>query len=130
MKTQGISITVNGSHPISNIASPAPQNGTANFRGPCFAAHTKEDFDKACKMPGAVVWDVSKRPGGVQLVEFPDVNGYPFEIVWGQTPKPITAEAASSSINNETAYNGAIEKQRVGTFVFYISFQIDHYPHQ
>jgi hypothetical protein len=66
-------------------------------------------------MHGAVPKDVFKRPGGGQLVIFSDVNGYPFEIVWGQTPKSITADAASSSINNETVYNGAIDKKRAGT---------------
>jgi catechol 2,3-dioxygenase-like lactoylglutathione lyase family enzyme len=104
-----------GKDPITYIASRCVPGVKPKFKGAGFVARTKQDFDKACRLPGATIRDASNRPGGGQVVLIRDPNGYSIEIVWGQQEKPVTAKDASSSTNNVLAMNGAIEKQRLGT---------------
>jgi hypothetical protein len=72
-----------GKDPITYIASHSNVNTEPNFRGPGFVVRTKEDFDKACKLPGAVIQKTSNRPSGGELVLVPDPNGFHVEIVLG-----------------------------------------------
>ena len=105
-----------GKDPISYIASPCAPQTKPKFRGAGFAARTREDFYRACGLPGATIQETHNRPGGGSLVSILDPNGFIVDIVWGQQEKAVTAEDASSSINHAVAMNGAIEKQRLGMF--------------
>ena len=103
-----------GRDPICYIASRPRPGQEPKFRGPGLLARTQTDFENACQLEGAVVHDISQRPGGGQMVVVPDLNGFAVSILWAVEEKPVTAREASSSRNGETANNGALEKRRIG----------------
>jgi hypothetical protein len=96
------------------IATPVKPDQKHDFKAAGFVAKSKHDFDIACKFPGATIHDISRRPGGGEMVEIIDPNGYGVQIIWGMQEKAITVEEATSSITGETAVNGVIEKNRKG----------------
>jgi hypothetical protein len=105
-----------GCDPVCYIASRPKQGEKPRFRGPGFMARSQADFDNACKLEGAVVQDISNRPGGGQMVVVRDPNGFEVNIIWATKDKPVTVQEASSSCNGASAaYNGAVEKNRIGT---------------
>lgn len=59
------------------------------FGGAAFVVESRDDLKHAAAtIPGATpVHEVTDEPGGGYRVTFPDpVDGFPFHLVWGQTP--------------------------------------------
>jgi hypothetical protein len=103
-----------GKDPILYIASHSLNGSSNSFKGAGFLAKSREHFDRACKIPGAITQDASKRPGGGHLVTITDPNGFGMDIVWGQAEQKLPPVAVSSSFGDTPGTNGALDKQRKG----------------
>ncbi|OAA53578.1 Glyoxalase/fosfomycin resistance/dioxygenase [Cordyceps fumosorosea ARSEF 2679] len=86
------------------------------FIGGGFVAQSAQDFQLICQMPGAKILDATKRPGGGQLVEVLDPNGYVVQVAWGQVEREVPAHGISSCEGGQPPMNGALDKIRKGQF--------------
>ncbi|KAK4494334.1 hypothetical protein PRZ48_014632 [Zasmidium cellare] len=107
-----------GTDPFCYIASQSP-DGKARFHGPGFVAASKEDFEKACKLEGAEVKDLSDAPGGGEMVTIARPNGTFFSVLYGQKEKHVdasTAEVPTATTVDMSAYNYPFHKPRKARF--------------
>ena len=75
-----------GTEPFVYCLSSGPED---KFGGAAFVVESREDLDHAATtLPGATpVHTMTDEPGGGFRVTFPDpVDGFPFHLVYGQTP--------------------------------------------
>ncbi|PNY26273.1 Uncharacterized protein TCAP_03795 [Tolypocladium capitatum] len=86
------------------------------FLGAGFMARTSEDFERACKMDGAQLVDISGRPGGGKMVRIPDPNGFAVEVVFGQQERSVPKQGISHVVDGQPNVNLAMEKPRKGVF--------------
>ncbi|KAL1887192.1 hypothetical protein Sste5346_010367 [Sporothrix stenoceras] len=108
-----------GVDPYLYIGRQAPSGEGKRFIGAGFRARTSEDFDKATKLDGAQVTDLSgMRPGAGKLVTLKDVNGYDMQIVFDQEERPHPARGVSNVTGGNPNSNGAVAKDRLGEGVF------------
>lgn len=113
-----------GRDPFIYIARQAPAGHAKRFLSAGFAARTHEDFERACKLGGAQVRDTSQRPGGGQMVEVPDVNGYTIQIVEDQKYKQVPDKGLSSVHDGAPNVNRAITKVRRGEALLFLPIPI------
>ncbi|OAL54156.1 putative 2,3-dihydroxybiphenyl-1,2-dioxygenase or glyoxalase/bleomycin resistance protein-like protein [Pyrenochaeta sp. DS3sAY3a] len=65
------------------------QEGEKKFLGGCFEVESREELEKASRLPGAsAIEDLSDAPGGGALVTLHDPEGFPISLMHGQTKKP------------------------------------------
>ncbi|KAH7020520.1 glyoxalase family protein [Ilyonectria destructans] len=104
-----------GKDPYCVVAS-ASENGQKEFGGVGFIAKTEEDFEKAKKIPGAKLVDISSAPGGGKMVSIPTPTNNFIHVIWGQVERdeprspPSTIKVAYKELNT------SLEKIRRGEF--------------
>lgn len=103
-----------GLDPYIYTAQQAPPGQARAFHGAGFVAKTVEDFNRACKMDGARVIDISDRPGGGKMVSVPDPNGYAIQVLYGQEERKTPSHGISNVIDGQPNVNMALEKPRKG----------------
>ena len=103
-----------GPDPYIYIARQAPESQEKKFCGSGFRARTAQDFERACKIEGARVKDISSRPGGGKMVSLSDVNGFEIQIVHGQEERATPQKGVSNVFGGNPNVNGAINKFRKG----------------
>ena len=67
----------------------AQEGSEDSFGGAAFVVESEADLETACQtLPGATsIYDLEDAPGGGKCVTFYDaVDGFPFHLVYGQTP--------------------------------------------
>lgn len=96
------------------VAQQVATGAAKRFIGAGFVAQSAEDFDLACQLPGAEILNATKRPGGGQLVQIPDPNGYLVQVVWGREERMEPAHGISSCVSGQPPMNGAVDKIRKG----------------
>ncbi|GFF46822.1 metapyrocatechase 2 [Aspergillus udagawae] len=88
--------------------------GPKRFLGGAFAVDSKDEFEKAAKIPGAFpVQDISGAPGGGRMVTIADPDGFLINIIFGQEER---REDASASPTEKLKFNYPNEKQRLRQF--------------
>jgi hypothetical protein len=103
-----------GLDPYIYVARQAQPGKDKKFHGAGFIARTSEDFDRACRLEGAQVEDISHYPGGGKMVSVPDPNGYAIQIIYGQEDRSVPRQGVSSVYDGQPNVNGAITKARKG----------------
>ncbi|KAK4502776.1 hypothetical protein PRZ48_006202 [Zasmidium cellare] len=98
------------------IATQAPAGEGKKFIGAGFTARSREDFDRATRLPGAEVIDISAWPGAGSLVKIRDPNGYEVRILHGQEEQALPKKGISVVDGGRPTLNGAIDKHRKGEF--------------
>ncbi|KAM0669620.1 hypothetical protein ACQRIU_000015 [Beauveria bassiana] len=96
------------------VAAEGRRGGERRFIGGGFVAESAHDFHLVCQIPGAKIIDASKRPGGGQLVEVLDPNGYVVQVAWEQVEREAPAHGISSCQGGQPPINGALDKIRKG----------------
>ncbi|KIW44909.1 uncharacterized protein PV06_03345 [Exophiala oligosperma] len=91
------------------------QKGPKKFLGGAFEAESYEELGKAIKIPGAKVLTkgiekMENAPGGGYIVTLADPEGFPINIVYGQTPRQAESMPAKLAFNLEN------DKPRVREF--------------
>lgn len=109
-----------GNDPITYIASQAPEGSGNQFKGVGFTARSREDFERACRFPGAKVRDASHRPGGGSLVVLSDPNGFPVEVVWDAKEQELPRATVSLAVDEPLLTNGAVDKHRKGMWEYIV----------
>lgn len=110
-----------GVDPYVYVARQSEPGKEKAFLGSGFVARSVEDLEMALKMDGAVEVDISKRPGGGRMVRVPDPNGFPLEVVFGQTERVAPSRGLSRVIDGVPNVNMALQKPRKG-MLFFTSF--------
>lgn len=104
-----------GRDPYIYIARQTPNGQPRKFCGAGFVARTSQDFDRACKMDGAQIVDISGRPGGGKMVRVADPNGFPVEILFGQEERSqVPHHGISNVVDGHPNVNTAMTKPRKG----------------
>jgi hypothetical protein len=103
-----------GPDPFIYVARQGPPGGEKKFYGAGFAARTEQDFDRACRLEGAEVKDVSGRPGDGKMVCVTDVNGFKIQITYGYEPRSVPDKGLSNVYEGSPNANGTINKSRKG----------------
>lgn len=93
------------------IAAQAPAGESKKFVGAGFVARSREDFARACRLPGA---EVVALPGKGSLVKIRDPNGYEMRILYGQQGQSLPTKGISVVHGGRPTLNGAIDKHRKG----------------
>ncbi|KAE8405431.1 Glyoxalase/Bleomycin resistance protein/Dihydroxybiphenyl dioxygenase [Aspergillus pseudonomiae] len=79
------------------------RKGPKKFLGGAFVAQSQEEFDKASKLPSAgPVQDLGDAPGGGSIVTITDPEGFPFNVVYGQTTPATETKYPEHIILNYT----------------------------
>ena len=96
------------------VARRAPDGVTKRFVGGGFVANSAVDFERACRIPGAKVVDVSSRPGGGKLAVIKDPNGFEMQVLYGQEEQTPPEHGVSVCAGGHPPTNGALDKHRKG----------------
>ena len=91
------------------------RRGSENsFGGVAFVVDSIEDLELATKkLPGASEIYESKAPGGGKCVTFHDpTDGFPFHLVYGQTPVELTETFPELDYNFPTSKHRPVGKYR------------------
>jgi hypothetical protein len=91
------------------------QTGERAFLGGAFVAQTERDYNKAGELPGAVIHDLSKSPGGGRAVEVPTPGGSKIYIVLDQQEREVPTRPPTATTVNLRRYNTSLEEFRKGT---------------
>src|ERR1700744_2442845 len=95
------------------------RQGSEKFLGGAFEVESKEELEKALKLPGATVLsngieEMTDAPGGGYIVSIADPEGFQVNLVYGQAEvKEERAKPAKILVNDET------DKPRVKAFQRY-----------
>ena len=103
-----------GRDPYIYVASNG-NGGKAKFCGPAFLAASPEQFEKATKIPGALLRDLNEAPGGGKMITFCRPNNTFMHVVFGQTERVIATKMPPSETHeSQGPYNTPFEKPRLG----------------
>ena len=92
------------------------KDGKPKFGGAAFVAASQEEFDKACKIPGATLRNLSEAPGQGKMVTFSRPNDTLMHVVFGQEERNVdTKHIPSETHESQGPYNTPFDKQRLGT---------------
>ncbi|KAJ5443841.1 uncharacterized protein N7458_007713 [Penicillium daleae] len=87
--------------------------GPKKFLGGVFAVDSKEEFEKALRVPGASqVQELSEAPGAGQMVTIVDPDGFLVNVIFGQERRKDAPTAPTEKLRA----NYPIEKQRLRQF--------------
>lgn len=88
------------------------QQGDKKFLGGTFEVESMDDLEKAAKLPEAVgpIEALSNAPGGGYLLRLCDPEGFPVNLMFGQTP------AAKGDLPEKVILNDETDKPRVRKF--------------
>ncbi|PVH68976.1 Glyoxalase/Bleomycin resistance protein/Dihydroxybiphenyl dioxygenase [Cadophora sp. DSE1049] len=104
-----------GKDPYCYVVQPST-DGKPAFDGGAFVVRTKDDLEKAARLPGAVRKDLSHLPSGGELVSFKTPAGATMHLVWGQKERKIPSKEPSAQAMNQGPYNLPFTKERKGNF--------------
>lgn len=102
-----------GKDPYCVVAS-ASQRGKKEFGGAAFVANSQEDFEKAKGIPGAKLVDISKAPGGGQMVSIPTPTNNFIHVIWGQKEHSNPRSPPSAIKLTQEEFNTSLQKPRHG----------------
>ncbi|KAM0755137.1 Glyoxalase/Bleomycin resistance protein/Dihydroxybiphenyl dioxygenase [Meredithblackwellia eburnea MCA 4105] len=97
-----------GDLPYIYVAEKASSGSRGMFKGAAWEAESKEELDKAAKIPGASSIVKLEGPGGGLCVTIPDPWGIPFRVVWGQdlvepqVPRDVTKPINQGTVDVES----------------------------
>ncbi|KAK3716624.1 hypothetical protein LTR37_006254 [Vermiconidia calcicola] len=98
-----------GSEPVVYVAKQAEAEST--FLGGAFEVESRDELEKAAKIPGATTIYSLDTPGGGEAVTLTDPAGYKCHLVWGQQKRvPSPPHLEKLTVNYED------EKPRLGKF--------------
>jgi hypothetical protein len=102
-----------GKDPYCIVAS-ASSRGRKEFGGAAFVSRTERDFEKAKKIAGAKLVDISHAPGGGKMVSIPTPTGNFIHVIWSQEERdsPRTPPSRVKVTNEE--FNTSLAKGRHG----------------
>ncbi|TKA21733.1 hypothetical protein B0A50_08669 [Salinomyces thailandicus] len=90
------------------------QQGPKKFLGGTFAVESMAELDKAAKLDGASeVFELSDAPGGGHMVVLRDPEGFPLNLMYGQTPAP---QRETDELPRKVIVNDEVDKPRVRKF--------------
>lgn len=115
-----------GKDPYIYVASKST-TGHSRFLGGAWIAKDEENFQKAAKIPGAIVRELDDAPGGGKMISFARPNGTFFHVIYAQTERDIHAlaeteqvpEVPSATHESQGPYNTPFSKARLGQFQRY-----------
>ncbi|PVH70660.1 Glyoxalase/Bleomycin resistance protein/Dihydroxybiphenyl dioxygenase [Cadophora sp. DSE1049] len=97
----------------------AKKSAAKAFKGAAFVAANQAEFDKAAKLPGAIVSDLKDAPGGGRLVSFTPGENVFFHVIYGQAEREKSKDVPTATHDFQGPYNFALDKERKGTFQRY-----------
>lgn len=100
-----------GKDPYVYVASTGGK-GKPQFLGPAFVARDQENFDKAARIPGAIVKDLDDAPGGGKMVTIPRPNDTFMHIIYGQKERDIDPTDAAVASHSQGQFNTPFDKPR------------------
>ncbi|PVH69712.1 Glyoxalase/Bleomycin resistance protein/Dihydroxybiphenyl dioxygenase [Cadophora sp. DSE1049] len=87
------------------------RKGPKKFLGGVFEVKSREELDRAARLPGASdIQNLANAPGGGFLVTIPDPEGFPVNLIFGQEPKQAKQAPDKLPLNYE------VEKERTRKF--------------
>lgn len=106
-----------GKDPYVYVASQSPTR-SSRFLGAAFVARDEENFEKATKLEGAILKDISHAPGGGRLVTIARPNGTFMHVVYGQEERQVdpTCDLPSKTVESQGPLNKPFKKERLGVF--------------
>jgi len=104
-----------GKDPYCYVVLPSTNREKA-FEGGAFVVNSKDDLEKASKLPGATRKDISHLPGGGEMVSLSSPGGTKIHLVWGQKTRDIPDKEPSAQVMNLGPYNLPFTKERRGEF--------------
>ncbi|KAK4941707.1 hypothetical protein LTR10_018446 [Elasticomyces elasticus] len=110
-----------GKDPYVYVATKS-KDGKAKFCGAAFVAGSQDEFDKAAKIPGGVIKDLTETgaPGGGKLITFARPNDTWMYVVYGQEEREVDTQHVPSQTHiSQGPYNTPFEKPRLGQFQRY-----------
>ena len=125
---EGIYLRGYGIDPYCYVVLPST-DGKKAFEGGAFAVQTKEDLEKALKLPGATHKDLSGLPGGGELVTVTSPGGTIIHLLWGQKTRAAPAKEPSAQIQHLGPYNLPFTKDRKGQLPRYTYSQANTEPY-
>jgi hypothetical protein len=102
-----------GVDPYCYVVLPST-TGEKQFEGGAFTVKSREDLEKAMKLPGATHKDLSRLPGGGEIVCVSSPSGGKMHLVWGQEPRAAPAKEPSAQVQHLGPYNLPFHKDRKG----------------
>lgn len=106
-----------GKDPYVYVATKS-KSGKPSFRGAAFVAASREEFDKAAKIPGSTVKSLEKAPGGGEMVTIARPGDTFMHVVYGQKEREVeTQDVPSATHESLGAFNTPFEKPRQGTHI-------------
>jgi catechol 2,3-dioxygenase-like lactoylglutathione lyase family enzyme len=90
------------------------KDGIQKFKGPSWVAKNEQEFEKAKKIPGAVVSNMNDAPGGGQRVTFQRVDNTYIHIIWGQEEQDVDSKEPTATHEQVGPMNRPFEKMRKG----------------
>jgi hypothetical protein len=102
-----------GKDPYICVASQSTSGGK-EFGGVAFLANSEADFEKASKLSGAQVVDLSSAPGGGTMVTIPIPSGSNIHVVFGQQGRDAPAKVITATEIHKSGFNTSFQKSRKG----------------
>ena len=102
-----------GRDPYVYVASKS-RDGKPRFGGAAFVAASGEEFNKAAKLPGAVVGSLDGAPGGGRIVTFSRPDKTFFHVVFGQQERDTGSQEPTATQDEQGPFNRAFDKPRQG----------------
>jgi hypothetical protein len=109
-----------GKDPYICVASQST-SGEKEFGGVAFLAKGEAGFEKASKLPGAQIVDLSPAPGGGTMVTIPIPSGSNVHVVFGQQERDAPAKVITATEINKGDFNTSFQKSRKGMLCFQFS---------
>jgi hypothetical protein len=107
-----------GRDPYCVVASTS-EHGRKEFGGTAFVAKSEEDFEKAKKVAGAKLVDISHAPGGGQMVSVPTPTNNFIHVIWGQQERDSPRSPPSTIKVTNEEFNTSLGKARQGELFMY-----------
>ncbi|KAH7024518.1 Glyoxalase/Bleomycin resistance protein/Dihydroxybiphenyl dioxygenase [Microdochium trichocladiopsis] len=108
-----------GRDPYCYVATKS-RDSVPRFKGGAFVARSREDFDKAARMPGATLGSLTYCPGGGEIVTFTRPDNTFFHVVYGQKerePDHHTQGTGADDYNaGETVHEPSAITESLGPF--------------
>jgi hypothetical protein len=107
-----------GKDPYVYVASKS-KSGKPKFGGAAFVAASREEFDKAAKIPGSTVKSLDKAPGGGEMITIARPGDTFMHVVYGQEERAVeTHDIPSATHESLGAFNTPFEKPRQGEHLY------------
>ena len=102
-----------GRDPVVYVASKSTSS-VKSFDGGAWVASTAEDFDKAARLPGAVLSYLTGFPGGGRRVTITAPGGSKIHVIHGQEERIPDVKASQATRESLGPYNTSLKKDRKG----------------